>query len=227
VPTDEAEEEGFGQALDDVGVDQRAVGVVEVGAGVETQQGDRDEASTGDADRVREDGEEEEHEDGGGDAWGDQLADGIGAERAHGVNLFGDLHGAEFGGHAGGVAAGDHEAGEDGAEFFDHRESDEGAGHADGAELLQGGGGLKGEDAAGEKAGEDDDGKGTDADRIHLGVDICPVTGLGEEICDSPGREDGVVLNGGEDLFGKDLWGHKGHGFCGSGYQMRRRVNRL
>ncbi len=134
---DEAGEERLGQTFDDVGVDERVVGGVEEGAAAESQEPDGDERTAGDAGGVGDDGEEEEHEDGGDEAWRDELADGIGAERAHGVDLLGDLHGAELGGHAGCVAAGDHEAGEDGAELLDHGERDEAAGHVDGAELLE------------------------------------------------------------------------------------------
>ena len=146
-----------------------AVGGVEEGAAVEAEEADGDERAAGDAAGVGDDGEEEEHEDGGDEARRDELADGVGAEGAHGVDLLGDLHGAELGGHAGGVAAGDHEAGEDGAELLDHGERDEAAGHVDGAELLERGGGLEGEHAAGEEAGEDDDGQRAEADRSPSG----------------------------------------------------------
>ena len=54
----------------------------------------------------------------------------------------------------------------------------------DGAELLERGGGLQGENAAGEEAGEDDDGHGTDADGVHLGVDVGPIAGTGKEVRD-------------------------------------------
>lgn len=208
---DESEEEWFGESLDDVCVVEGSVGVVEVGGWVEAEEGDADHGSTGDTDGVGEDGEEEEHEDGCDEARGDQFADGVGAEGSHGVNLLGDLHGADLGGHSGGVSAGDHEAGQDGAEFLDHGECDEIAGHADGAKLLQGGGGLEGKNAAGEESGEDDDRQGTEADVIHLGVDVGPVARLGEEIGEGVSREDGVILDGGNLLLCEYLWGDEGH----------------
>ena len=139
---DEAGEKRFGEAFDNVTVGQRHVGGVEEGWAVKVQERDRDEGAPGGAHSVRDDGEEEEHEDRRHNARGDELADGIGAEGAHGIDLLGDLHGSEFGGHTGGVAAGDHEAGENGAELFDHGECDEATGHADGAKLLKRDGGL-------------------------------------------------------------------------------------
>ena len=48
-----AGEEGLGEALDDVAVLKSAVGVVEVGGGVEAEQGDADEGAAGDAEGVR------------------------------------------------------------------------------------------------------------------------------------------------------------------------------
>ena len=91
-----AGEERLGEALDDVAVLKRAVGVVEVGRGVEAHEGDADQSAAGDADGVGDDGEEEEHEDRGVEARGDQLAYGVGSEGAHGVDLLGDLHGADL-----------------------------------------------------------------------------------------------------------------------------------
>ena len=61
----------------------------------------------------------------GDDTRGNQLFGRIGAERAHGVDLFGDDHGAEFAGHAGCVASGDHQAGDQRAEFGDHADRNE------------------------------------------------------------------------------------------------------
>ena len=208
---DEAGEERLGETLDDVAVLERTVGVVKVGGGVESQQCDADQGAAGDADSVGDDGEEEEHEDGGVEARGDELADGVGSEGAHGVDLLGDLHGADLGGHTGGVAAGDHEAGEHRAELLDHGERDKVAGQADGAERLERGGRLQGENAAGKEAGQDDDGHGADADGVHLGVDVGPIAGAGEEIRDRAPGQDGVVLDGGNRLLGEDLWRDKGH----------------
>src|ERR1017187_8962944 len=203
---DETGEEGLGESLHDGAVDQAAGGVVQVGVGVEAEQVDGHQGPAGDAKSVRDDGEEEEHEDGGHDARSDQLANRIGAQGAHGVELLGNLHGADLRSHAGGVAAGDHEASEDGAEFLDHGERDQRASHGDGAELGQRGGRLEREDASGEEAGEDDDGHGTDADGVHLGEDIGPVVGRGKDVRDGRANQNGVLLHGCDVLLDVDLW---------------------
>ncbi len=196
--------------------DERAERGVEEGAAVEAEQADGDERAAGDAAGVGDGGEEEEHADGGDEAGRDELAHGVGAESAHGVDLLGDLHGAELGGHAGGVAAGDHEAGEDGAELLDHGERDETAGHVDGAELLERGGGLEREYAAGEEAGEDDDGQRAEADVVHLGEGVGDVAGRREDGGDGVPGEQGVLLHRGDDAFGECLWGGKFHSVrCG------------
>ena len=49
---DESGEERLGEALDDVAVLERAVGVVEVGVGVEAEDGDADQGSASDAEGV-------------------------------------------------------------------------------------------------------------------------------------------------------------------------------
>src|SRR5579863_7595619 len=46
-------------------------------------------------------------EDGGDEARSHEFADGVDAEGADGVDLIGDDHRAEYGGHGGGVASGD------------------------------------------------------------------------------------------------------------------------
>src|SRR6202012_256111 len=91
---DEAGEERLGDAFDDVSEDERLEGGVEECAALETEEADCDERAAGDAAGVGHDGEEEEHEDSGNQARRDELAHGVGAERAHGVDLLGDLHGA-------------------------------------------------------------------------------------------------------------------------------------
>ena len=137
-------------------------------------------AAAEDAKGVGNDGEEEEHGDAGKDARSDQFAHGVDAQGAHGVNLLGDHHGAEFAGHRGGVAAGDHDAGEHRAQFADHGDADELAGDGGGAELRERGRRLEGEHAAGEKAGEQHDGRGTDADDVGLNEEVRPVAGAPE-----------------------------------------------
>src|SRR3979490_2756219 len=68
---DESGEEWLGEALDYVAVLEGAVGVVEVGGGVESHEGDADQSAAGDTDCIGDDGEEEEHEDRGVEPGGD------------------------------------------------------------------------------------------------------------------------------------------------------------
>jgi hypothetical protein len=124
------------------------------------------------ADRVGDDGQEKEHEDGREDARADQLAHRVGAQGAHGVELFGDPHGAELRGHAGGVAAGDHQAGEYRSELLDHGKADQLTGDGGSAKLRQGRGRLQGENAPGEETGEEDNGQRADTDAVGLGNEV-------------------------------------------------------
>ena len=181
---DVAEEERLDQSLDDVGIAEVLPGHGEVLGAVLVIHEDGDEAAADDAEGVGDDGEEEEHGDAGEDARRDQLAHGVDAEGAHGVDLLGDDHGAEFAGHGGGVAAGDHDAGEHRAEFADHGEADELAGDGGGAELRERGRRLQGQHAAGEEAGEQHDGDGTDADDVGLHEEVGPVDGRAKEVHD-------------------------------------------
>ena len=98
---DESGEERLREALDDVAILQRTVGVVEIRGGVEPHEGDADQSAASDTDRVRHDGEEKKHEDCGVKPRGDKFADGVRAEGAHRVDLFGHLHGADLRRHAG------------------------------------------------------------------------------------------------------------------------------
>ncbi len=61
-----------------------------------------------------------QHDHGGHHTRRDQLFRGIGAQGAHGIDLLGHGHRAQFAGHAGRVAAGHHEPGDDRSQFRDH-----------------------------------------------------------------------------------------------------------
>ena len=97
----------------------------------------RDQVAADDADEVVDDGEDRQHDQRGEHPRGDQLLDRVGAEGVERVDLLGDAHGAELRGDAGADAAGDHEAGEHGAELADHRAGDEPADVHRGAERLE------------------------------------------------------------------------------------------
>ena len=137
---------------------QVLVGHGEVLSAVLVIHEDGDGRAAEDAEEVGNYGEEEEHGDAGEDARRNQLAHRVDAEGAHGVNLLGDHHRTEFAGHGGGIAAGDHDAGEHGAEFADHRSAHKPSRDGGGAELRQCGSRLQGQHAAGEEAGEQHNG---------------------------------------------------------------------
>src|ERR1700683_2036375 len=109
---DEAEEKRLGQPHEHILKYQRFPGVGPVLPGIETQQQLGDEQAPSQAYEVGNDGQEKQHEHRGGHARGDQLFHGVGAQRAHGVDLFGYHHRAEFAGHAGRIPSRYHQAGQ-------------------------------------------------------------------------------------------------------------------
>lgn len=120
-------------------------------------------------------GDEQRHGDEhGDDSRGDEKVDGVDGHGSEGVDLFGDFHGAEFGGHGGTDTSGEHESGDGGAEFPEHGDADEGS--AEGLDVEEGEleEGLGGEDGTGEGAGDDDDGLGAVADFGDLDQDLPP-----------------------------------------------------
>ena len=54
---------------------------------------------------------------------------------------------------------------------------------------------MKGQNAAGEESGEDDDGQGTYPDRVSLGNQVAKVVRTLKNVGESPAREYGVVLH--------------------------------
>ncbi len=69
----------------------------------------------------------------------DQVLHRVGAHAGQGVDLLGDAHRAQLGGHRAADPAGEHRGGEHRAQFADHRHVDDGAEprfHAERAELV-------------------------------------------------------------------------------------------
>jgi len=104
---------------------------------IQAQQQQRNRGAAGQSHQVRKNGEEEQHEHGGRQPRSYQLAAGIGAEGAHRVDLFGHLHGAQFGRHAAGVASGHHQAGEHGTQLAHHRHGNQLSGEGECTEARQ------------------------------------------------------------------------------------------
>ena len=126
---------------------------------------------------------------GGDHARRHQLLNRIGAQRAHGVDLLGDLHGAEFAGDAGCVAAGHQKRGQHRAQLAHQGNGDNVADLIHGAILRQRARHLHGDDDAAEKPDQNHDGKTADADDVHLEQDVALVMGRTENIAQSaPGQ---------------------------------------
>ena len=102
---DESREERLDQALNDVGEAEVLVGHGEVLRAVLVVHEDGDGAAAEDAEEIGDDGEKKEHRDASEDARSYELAHRIDAQCAHGINLLGHDHGAEFAGHRGGIPA--------------------------------------------------------------------------------------------------------------------------
>src|SRR6266852_3004766 len=137
---DEPKQHGLDQAGEDIAEDKYLPDRGPILLSVEPEQQMRDPIAADQPKQVGDDSEEKQHEDGGPHSWRNQLLSGIGAQGAHGIDLFGHDHRTEFAGHAGGVPPGHHQSGDERAQFGDHAERHELADERDSAESLQGAG---------------------------------------------------------------------------------------
>ena len=153
--------------------------------------------------KIGDDAEEEEHDHRRDHPRGHELLRRVGAEGAHGVDLLGDLHRAEFAGHAAGIASGDHQAGQHRTEFAHHGERHELSGERNGAELLERGRGVQGKGCTGKKTGKNDDGKRTNTDQVGLLQGISEIARMGEQIRERTSRQLRIALDG-KDLVFRD-----------------------
>ena len=114
-------------------------------------------------------GDEQGHGDKHGEEPRDnQVIDRMNGEGAERVELLGDLHRSDLGRHGRADASGHHESAEHGAEFPEHRDADHGTDggvHLQPVELEIS---LRGEDRAGERAGDEHDELGAEADFVDL-----------------------------------------------------------
>ena len=141
-------------------------------------------------------GEDRHHQDGGDQARRHEFADGVDAEGADRVDLIGDDHRAELGGHGGGVASGDEKRGEDGAEFTEKSERHSVGGEGRFAEAAKLARGIEDDDApdAGER--NENDAKRSYADDVHLLDEVGEVAISGEGAFNGAEDEEEIVLNG-------------------------------
>src|ERR1019366_6757056 len=89
---DEPKQDGLEQAGEDVAEDQDLPDGGPILLRVEAEDQMRHCEATDQPEQIGDDGEKKQHEDGGPNPWRDQLLGGVGAQRAHGIDLFGHDH---------------------------------------------------------------------------------------------------------------------------------------
>ena len=105
----------------------------------------------------------------------DQVLERVGRQRGQRVDLLGDAHGADLGGHGGADPAGHHQAGQHRAELAGERHHDHVGDGAFGGEAREAGVALQRQHHAGEDRGQADHGQREVADLQHLPDDLLAV----------------------------------------------------
>ena len=156
---------------------------------------DGDQAAAQDAAGIGDNGEKKYREDGGVDARRDQLAHRVHAQGAHGVNLLGDDHRAQFTGHRTRVATAEHNAGQHRPQLADHNQTYKLAGDGGGAKGRQRGRRLQRQHTASRQRGENHNWQRAEADNVGLHQKFRPVDRRMEEIRERAPSEQGVILH--------------------------------
>jgi hypothetical protein len=193
---DEAEDERLDESNDEITELQRVDGARPELSGRDVESGGGDGESAEKAGANTECGKDRHHHDGGDEARSHEFADGVDAEGADGVDLIGDDHGAEFGGHGGGVAAGDEKRGEDGAKFAEKSERDGVGGERCFAEAAELAGGVEDDDASDARERNENDAERADANDVHLLDEVGEIAIGGEGAFDRAEDEEEIILNG-------------------------------
>ena len=128
----------------------------------------------------------------------DQVLEGIGRERVEGVDLLGDAHRADFGGHGRADPAGDHQAGQHGAEFAGDRDDHHVRDCALRREPGKPGVALQRQHHAGEDRRQADHGERVVADVDHLPADQARVDRRAHAVTERERREHAEPASGGE-----------------------------
>src|SRR5438270_2080699 len=89
---DEAEDKRLCEAGEYVRELESLPGAAPILMGIQFEHAANHECAAHQAEEISQDGQEEEHHDGGYNARGDELLHGIGAKRAHGIDLLSDDH---------------------------------------------------------------------------------------------------------------------------------------
>ena len=106
---DEAEHRRLDQARADVPQLQEVQRVADIDGRVELQHPRGHQPAAGNANGVGHDGQQGHHQDAGQKARADQVAERVGRQGAHGVDLFGRAHGPDLGGDGRGDPSGQHQ----------------------------------------------------------------------------------------------------------------------
>ena len=150
-------------------------GALQVGSGIESKLVHTDEIATENADDVADQHQEGKAYDAGQYARYDEVFEWVGRQGGQCVDLFGDPHGADFGGHRGADPAGNHETCQHRPELAGHGKDDDGRDRAFGIKAGEPGIALQGQHHAGEKRGQSDNRQGIVADIHQLAAKQAPV----------------------------------------------------
>ncbi len=221
---DETEDDGLGETLHDVGKLEDFDGALPKGEGIQAKREDAGDHAAEESDEDGDGGEKRDGDERGENAGSDEFAAWVRAHSAHGVNLFGDEHGAEFGGNAGGAASGDKETGDGRAKLADESDGNDVACKRGLAKAFELSAGLQNHDGADKEAGEKNDGKRANTDVVHLVEGVLTIAWFGSQVGKSVEGEFGVVLNLEDSVFGNVLqYIHDGRGVGSVGVLMGNR----
>ena len=193
---DQAEDRRLDEADGEVLHVQELEGAVVVRDGVGAEQLHRHEVSAVHADDVAHDHEQRQHQDRGDHAGHDEVLHGLGRERLEGVDLLGDAHAADLGGHRAAHAPGDHQGREHRRQLARQREGHDAADEALRIEPREAGVGLEGQHHPGEERRQEDQRDRVDTDAHHLPDPLRHVVGRPRRPDDDPAehREEAAEL---------------------------------
>src|SRR5579859_4012090 len=129
----------------------------------------------------------------------DQIFERVGRERGQRVDLFGDAHGADLGGHRGADTARHHQRGQDRAEFAGGRDHHDRGDGALGGEAGEAGMALQRQHHAGRERGQPDHRQREIADLDHLPSDQAEIDRRTDAVGQSGSSEQGQPPDGGQE----------------------------
>ena len=130
----------------------------------------------------------------------------VGAESTHGVDLFRHYHGSQFAGHAGSIAPGHHEPGNDRPQLCHHSHRNQLPDERQRSEPLQGVCAVQRKGTTDGKSGEHDNGQRTNADQIGLLQHVAPIHRMLEQVGNRTAHQQRVFLDSQDFFLGKLRW---------------------